>query len=61
VYLQWEAELSWQFCQLLSDPNATRDGIAANLEHSVMPLSQIIAGLSASDVLTAFMTQIARA
>ena len=61
VYLQWEAELSWQFCQLLSDPNAARDGIAANLEHSVMPLSQIIAGLSASDVLTAFMAQIARA
>jgi lipoate-protein ligase A len=61
VYLQWEPELSWQFCQLLSDPNAARDGIAANLEHSVMPLSQIIAGLSASDVLTAFMAQIARA
>ena len=60
VYLHWEAESSLRFCQLLSDPNATRDGIAANLEHSVMPLSQIVAGLSASDVLAAFMAQITR-
>ena len=61
VYLHWEAEMSLRFCQLLSDPNATRDGLAANLEHSVMPLSQIVAGLSASDVVAAFMAQIARA
>ena len=58
VYLDWGTGLSRQFCQLLSDPNAARAGIDTNLEHSVMPLSQIAAGLSASDVLAAFMAQI---
>ena len=60
VYLEWDTESSRQFCQLLSDPNSARDGIAANLEQSVMPLNQIVAGVSASDVLAAFMAQIAR-
>ena len=60
VYLEWGRELSQQFCQLLSDPNSARAGIDSNLEHSVMPLSQIVADLSASDVLAAFMAQIAR-
>ena len=59
VYLQWGTESSRQFCQLLSDPNAGRDGIESDLEHSVMPLSQIVAGLSASDVVAAFMAQLA--
>ncbi len=60
VYLEWGRELSQQFCQLLSDPNSARAGIDSNLEHSVMPLSQIVADVSASDVLAAFMAQIAR-
>jgi lipoate-protein ligase A len=60
VYLEWGRELSQQFCQLLSDPNSARAGIESNLEHSVMPLSQIVADLSESDVLAAFMAQIAR-
>jgi hypothetical protein len=46
---------------LLSDPNAARAGIDSNLEHSVMPLSQIVADLMATDVLAAFMAQLARA
>ena len=60
VYLEWGSELSQQFCQLLSGTNAIRAGIDSNLEHSVMPLSQIGADLSASDVLDAFLAQIAR-
>jgi len=58
VYLQWGAEFSQQFHQLLGDPNAARAGIALNLENSVLPFGQIAAGLSASDVVTAFMAQI---
>ena len=58
MYLQWEPALSQQFGQLLSDPDATRVEMQSNLEHSVMPLSQIASGLSASDVLAAFMAQI---
>ena len=58
MYLQWETVLSQQFGQLLSDPNATLVEMQSNLEHSVMPLSQIASGLSASDVLAAFMAQI---
>ncbi len=61
AYLQWGAELSRQFCQLFSNPNSGRAGIESNLEHSVLPLSRIVAGLSASDVVTAFMAQLARA
>jgi len=60
MYLEWGVDLSRQFCQLLSDPNAARAGIDSNLEHNVMPLCQITAGLSTSDVLAAFMAQIAR-
>ena len=60
VYLQWETALSQQFGQLLSDPDAARVEMQSNLEHSVMPLSQIASGLSASDVMAAFMAQITR-
>mgnify|MGYP003837929845 CR=1 FL=1 len=60
MYLQWEPALSQQFGQLLSDPDAARVEMQSNLEHSVMPLSQIASGLSASDVLAAFMAQITR-
>jgi hypothetical protein len=56
--LQWEPVLSQQFGQLLSDPDAARIEMQSNLEHSVMPLSQIASGLSASDMLAAFMAQI---
>jgi len=59
MYLQWDPVLSQQFGQLLSDPNTDRVEIQSNLEHSVMPLSQIASGLSASDVLVAFMAQLA--
>jgi hypothetical protein len=58
MYLQWEPALSQQFGQLLSDPDAARVEMRSNLEHSVMPLSQIASGLSASDMLAAFMAQI---
>jgi hypothetical protein len=58
MYLQWEPALSQQFGQLLSDPDAARVEMQSNLEHSVMPLSQIASGLSASDMLAAFMAQI---
>lgn len=58
MYLQWEPVLSQQFGRLLSDPNDGRAELQSNLEHSVMPLSQINSGLSASDVLAAFMAQI---
>ena len=58
MYLQWDPVLSQQFGRLLSDPNDGRAELQFQLEHSVMPLSQIANGLSASDVLTAFMAQI---
>ena len=58
MYLQWDPFLSQQFGRLLSDPNDGRAELQFQLEHSVMPLSQIANGLSASDVLTAFMAQI---
>ena len=60
MYLQWDSVLSQQFGRLLSDPNDGRAELQSNLEHSVMPLSQIASGLSASDVLAAFMAQITR-
>lgn len=60
VYLEWGRELSQQFYHLLSDPHAARAGIESNLEHSVMSLSHIGTDVSASDVLDAFMAQIAR-
>lgn len=60
MYLQWGPEMALQFGQLLRDPKAARAEMQANLEHSVMPLSQIASGMTASDVLTAFMAQIAR-
>ena len=58
MYLQWETVLSQQFGRLLSDPNDGRKELQSNLEHSVMPLSQITSGMSASDALAAFMAQI---
>ena len=58
MYLQWDPVLSQQFGWLLSDPNDGRAELQSHLEHSVMPLSQIASGLSASDVLAAFMAQI---
>jgi len=58
MYLQWETVLSQQFGQLLSDPNATLVEMQSNLEHSVMPLSKVSSGSTASDVLAAFMAQI---
>lgn len=58
MYLQWETVLSQQFGRLLSNPNDGRAELQSNLEHSVMPLSQITSGMSASDVLAAFMAQI---
>ena len=58
MYLQWDPVLSQQFGRLLSDPNDGRAELQSQLEHSVMPLSQIANGLSASDVLAAFMAQI---
>ena len=58
MYLQWDPFLSQQFGRLLSAPNDGRAELQSNLEHSVMPLSQIASGLSASDVLAAFMAQI---
>ena len=58
MYLQWDPVLSQQFGRLLSDPNDGRAELQFQLEHSVMPLSQIANGLSASDVLAAFMAQI---
>ena len=58
MYLQWDPVLSQQFGRLLSYPNDGRAELQSNLEHSVMPLSQIASGLSASDVLAAFMAQI---
>ena len=60
MYLQWEQALSQQFGRLLSDPNDARVELQSNLEHSVMPLSHIASGSTASDVLAAFMTQINR-
>jgi hypothetical protein len=59
MYLQWETVLSQQFGQLLSDTNDGRAELQSNLEQSVMPLSQIASGMSASDVLAAFMAQLA--
>ena len=58
MYLQWDPVLSQQFGRLLSDPNDGRAELQSNLEHSVMPLSQIASGMSTSDVLAAFMAQI---
>jgi len=58
MYLQWETVLSQQFGQLLSDPNAKLLEMQSNLEHSVMPLSKVSSGSTASDVLAAFMAQI---
>jgi hypothetical protein len=58
MYLQWEPVLSQQFGRLLSDPNDGRVELQSNLEHSVMPLSRIASGTTASDVLAAFMAQI---
>ena len=58
MYLQWETVLSQQFGRLLSNPNDGRAELQSNLEHSVMPLSQITSGMSASDALAAFMAQI---
>lgn len=58
MYLQWEPVLSQQFGQLLSDSNDGLVELQSNLEHSVMPLSQINSGLTARDVLAAFMAQI---
>jgi len=58
MYLQWETVLSQQFGQLLSDPNATLVEMQSNLEHSVMPLSKVSSGSTASDVLAAFMAHI---
>jgi len=60
MYLQWEPALSQQFGQLLSDPDAARVEMQSNLEHSVMPLSKVSSGSTASDVLAAFMAQITR-
>jgi lipoate-protein ligase A len=59
MYLQWEPVLSQQFGRLLSDTHDSRAELQSNLEHSVMPLSQIVADLSASDVVVAFMAQLA--
>jgi len=50
--------LSQQFGQLLSDPNAKLLEMQSNLEHSVMPVSKVSSGSTASDVLAAFMAQI---
>jgi lipoate-protein ligase A len=58
MYLQWEPVLSQQFGRWLSDPNDGRVELQSNLEHSVMPLSRIASGTTASDVLAAFMAQI---
>lgn len=58
MYLQWEPVLSQQFGRLLSDPNDGRVELQSNLEHSVMPLSRIASGTTASDVMAAFMAQI---
>ena len=60
MYLQWETVLSQQFGLLLSDPSAAFVEMQSNLEHSVMPLSRLASGLTASDVLAAFMAQITR-
>ncbi len=60
MYLQWEPVLSQQFGQMLSDPNSACVEMQSNLEHSVMPLSRIASGSTASDVLAAFMAQMTR-
>jgi lipoate-protein ligase A len=60
MYLQWESVLSQQFGRLLSDPSAALVEMQSNLEHSVMPLSKVASGSTASDVMAAFMAQITR-
>ena len=60
MYLQWETVLSQQFGLLLNDPSAALVEMQSNLEHSVMPLNRLASGLTASDVLAAFMAKINR-
>jgi hypothetical protein len=59
MYLEWGSDLSEQLAGLLSGLNSARTGIKLNLEHSVMPFSQIAVGVSAADVLAAFTAQLA--
>ena len=59
MYLEWGSDLSEQLSRLLSGLNSARTGIKLNLEHSVMPFSQIAVGVSAADVLAAFTAQLA--